>query len=88
MPPPFLAPAGGGFSHLADAFDGGCPATFRAEYLPSGETAHCIDFILIPAGVEAEATGLLLAGQVELPGGPGYASDHIGLRADLLAVPS
>jgi hypothetical protein len=43
---------------------------------------------LIPAGVEAAATGLVLAGQVELPGGPGYASDHIGLRADLLAVPS
>jgi sphingomyelin phosphodiesterase 2 len=73
---------------LADAFEGSCPATFRAEYLPPGETAHCIDFILIPAGVRAEATGLLLAGQVELPGGPGYASDHIGLRADLLVAPS
>ncbi|MGH3289203.1 MAG: endonuclease/exonuclease/phosphatase family protein [Streptosporangiaceae bacterium] len=27
---------------LADAFGGSCPATFRAEYLPAGETPHCI----------------------------------------------
>jgi hypothetical protein len=31
---------------LADAFEGGCPPTFRAEYLPAGATPHCIDFIL------------------------------------------
>jgi sphingomyelin phosphodiesterase 2 len=72
---------------LADAFEGSCPATFRAEYLPAGDVGHCIDFILTPAGVKAQATGLLLADQVELPGGPGYASDHIGLHADLLVVP-
>ena len=72
---------------LTDAFEGSCPATFRAEYLPAGEVGHCIDFILTPAGVEAQATGLVLAGQVELPGGPGYASDHIGLRADLTVGP-
>ena len=34
---------------LADAFGGACPATFRAEYLPAGATAHCIDFILTAA---------------------------------------
>jgi sphingomyelin phosphodiesterase 2 len=72
---------------LADAFEGSCPATFRAEYLPAGEAGHCIDFILTPAGVKAQATGLLLADQIELPGGPGHASDHIGLHADLLVVP-
>lgn len=72
---------------LADAFEGNCPATFRAEYLRAGEVGHCIDFILTPAGVKAQATGLLLVGQVELPGGPGYASDHIGLHADLLVAP-
>lgn len=72
---------------LTDAFEGSCPATFRAEYLPAGEVGHCIDFILTAAGVKAQATGLLLAGQVELPGGPGYASDHIGLHADLAVVP-
>jgi exonuclease III len=73
---------------LTDAFEGSCPATFRAEYLPAGEVGRCIDFILTAAGVKAQATGLLLAGQVELPGGPGYASDHIGLHADLTVVPS
>jgi sphingomyelin phosphodiesterase 2 len=69
---------------LADAFEGKCPPTFRAEYLPAGKTPHCIDFILTATGVKAESTGLLLTGQVELPGGPGYASDHIGLYASLL----
>jgi endonuclease/exonuclease/phosphatase family metal-dependent hydrolase len=73
---------------LADAFEGSCPATFRAEYLPAGEVGHYIDFILTPAGVKAQDTGPLLVGQVELPGGPGYASDHIGLHADLLVAPS
>jgi hypothetical protein len=72
---------------LADAFEGKCPPTFRAEYLPAGKTPHCIDFILTATGVKAESVGLLLTGQVELPGGPGYASDHIGLHASLLLAP-
>jgi endonuclease/exonuclease/phosphatase family metal-dependent hydrolase len=72
---------------LADAFGGSCPATFRAEYLPAGETPHCIDFILTSAGVKAEGAGMLLADEVALPGGQGYASDHIGLYANLLVVP-
>src|SRR6201985_2830272 len=35
----------GGFmaaTGLADAFGGGCPATFRAEYLPAGGAAHSL----------------------------------------------
>ena len=74
-------------TELADAFDGKCPPTFRAEYLPAGEVPHCIDFILTATGVKAEAAGVLLADKVALPGGPGYASDHIGLYADLLLAP-
>ncbi len=73
---------------LADAFEGRCPPTYRAEYLPAGKMPHCIDFILTTTGVKAESTGILFAGQVPLPGGPGYPSDHIGLRADLLLTPS
>jgi len=69
---------------LADAFEGKCPPTFRAEYLPAGKEPHCIDFILTATGVKAESVGLLLTGKVELRGGPGYASDHIGLSANLL----
>jgi endonuclease/exonuclease/phosphatase family metal-dependent hydrolase len=72
---------------LADAFEGRCPPTFRAEYLPAGKTPHCIDFILTTAGVKAESSGVLFAGKVALPGGPGYPSDHIGLSADLFLTP-
>ena len=73
---------------LADAFEGGCPATFRAEYLPAGETPHCIDFILTADGVKAETATVLFPGKVPLPGGPGYVSDHVGLCARLfLASP-
>jgi sphingomyelin phosphodiesterase 2 len=69
---------------LADAFEGNCPATFRAEYLPAGATPHCIDFILTGDGVKAEAATVLFAGMEPLPGGPGHVSDHVGLRARLL----
>jgi endonuclease/exonuclease/phosphatase family metal-dependent hydrolase len=72
---------------LADAFGGSCPATFRAEYLPAGETPHCIDFILTSEGVKAEAATVLFAGEVPMPGGPGYVSDHLGLYARLLLAP-
>jgi sphingomyelin phosphodiesterase 2 len=75
-------------SGLADAFEGSCPATFRAEYLPAGETPHCIDFILTAEGVKAEAAGMVFAGKEPLPGGPGYVSDHVGLRASLFLAPS
>jgi sphingomyelin phosphodiesterase 2 len=69
---------------LSDVFEGGCPATFRAEYLPPGKAPHCIDFILAGAGVQADAAMVLFAGLAELPGGPGFVSDHLGLSARLL----
>jgi hypothetical protein len=64
---------------LADAFGGACPATLRAEYLPAGATAHCIDFILTAGEVTVESTALVFAEKEPL----GYVSDHIGLRARL-----
>jgi sphingomyelin phosphodiesterase 2 len=70
---------------LADAFEGRCPPTFRAEYLPAGAAPHCIDFILTGEGVKAEAATVVLAGKVPLGGGGlGFVSDHLGLRASLL----
>jgi len=72
---------------LADAFNGSCPATFRTEYLPPGNTPHCIDFILTTDGVRAEVATVAFAGKQPLPGGPGYVSDHVGLRAGLVLVP-
>ncbi len=80
----------GGFvagTGLADAFEGSCPATFRPEYLPAGETPHCIDVILTAEGVDAEAATVVFAGKEPLAAGPGYVSDHIGLRARLLLAP-
>jgi endonuclease/exonuclease/phosphatase family metal-dependent hydrolase len=73
---------------LADAFNGSCPATFRAEYLPPGNTPHCIDFILTTDGVSAEAATVVFAHKQPLPGGPGYVSDHVGLRASLVLAPA
>jgi sphingomyelin phosphodiesterase 2 len=64
---------------LADAFEGTCPPTFRAEYLPASATPHCIDFILTAGGVTVESAALVFAEQESL----GYVSDHIGLRARL-----
>jgi endonuclease/exonuclease/phosphatase family metal-dependent hydrolase len=68
---------------LADTFGGACPPTFRAEYLPAGATAHCIDFILTAGKVTAADAALVFAGKEPL----GYLSDHIGLRARL-SLPS
>lgn len=68
---------------LRDAFDGQCPPTFHAEYLPPGSTPHCIDFILITDPIEVNEVDLLFAEERHLPTGPGYLSDHIGLLAQL-----
>ena len=72
---------------LHDAFDGRCPPTFRAEYLPAGELPHCIDFILA-RGALAGHTDTMLAEPVPLPGGSAHVSDHVGLRASLLITAS
>jgi sphingomyelin phosphodiesterase 2 len=75
----FLTGAG-----LTDAFEGRCPATYRAEYLPAGMTPHCIDFILTTDGVRTEAATVMFTGREPLLGGLGYVSDHIGLCARLI----
>lgn len=73
---------------LTDAFEGRCPATFRAEYLPAGATPHCIDFILISVRVKAESASVVFIDKEPLRGGPGYVSDDLGLRASLFLTPS
>jgi sphingomyelin phosphodiesterase 2 len=72
---------------LSDVFEGRCPATFRAQYLPAGTPPSVIDFILAGPGVRAEAAMVLFAGLTEMPGGPGYVSDHLGLSARLRVTP-
>ncbi len=69
---------------LGDAFEGECPPTFRAEYLPPGKPPHCIDYILTAGGAKTEAATVTFVDQEPLPGGPGYVSDHLGLRATLV----
>lgn len=66
---------------LADAFEGRCPPTFRSEYLPAGARACCIDFILTGGDVKVSAADVVLAGEEPMRGGPGFLSDHVGLRA-------
>lgn len=68
---------------LEDAFDGTCPPTFRAEYLPPGARPRCIDFILAGGEVKASSAEVLFTGQEVLRGDPGYVSDHVGLSARL-----
>jgi sphingomyelin phosphodiesterase 2 len=61
---------------LVDAFDGTCPPTFRAEYLPPGRPLYCIDFILTSRSLRAEEPTVIFADRP--------VSDHIGLRATLV----
>lgn len=69
---------------LTDAFQGQCPATFHREYLGPGKSPQCIDFLLVSPSVKVEATTLLFADKVALPGGPSFVSDHIGLAATVI----
>ncbi|MBL7489635.1 endonuclease/exonuclease/phosphatase family protein [Frankia sp. AgB1.9] len=69
---------------LRDTFGQQCPPTFHAEYLSGGREPQCIDFILASEPLAVKRAELLLAEKVSMPGGAGFASDHVGLRADLL----
>ncbi|MGW7679571.1 endonuclease/exonuclease/phosphatase family protein [Kribbella sp. NPDC054772] len=68
---------------LRDAFDGDCPPTFHADYLPPGSTPQCIDFIFVTPTIKVEHTALVFTDKHRLPSGPGHVSDHIGLLAQL-----
>lgn len=70
-------------NRLCDVFDGACPPTFRAEYLPAGAMPHCIDFILTTCDVKTVTASPVLTEQVALSRGPAWLSDHIGLSATL-----
>ena len=58
---------------LDDAFEGSCPPTFRAEYLPAGEMPHCLDFILTAGGVKAESAAVVFAGRGNAARRPGLS---------------
>lgn len=71
---------------LTDVFEGRCPPTFRAEYLPAGRRPCCIDFILTASEVKVSVADVVLAGEQPIHGGPGYVSDHVALRARLYVL--
>jgi hypothetical protein len=70
-------------SRLGDAFGGECPPTFRSEYLGPGQLSRCIDFLLCSPGTTAADARLIFTDKVPMAGGPGFASDHLGLTATL-----
>ena len=80
---------------LEDAFDGTCPPTFRAEYLPPGARPRCIDFILAGGEVKASSAEVLFTGQEVLRGDLGTsritwdvgAAAHPGCLAGFRADP-
>jgi endonuclease/exonuclease/phosphatase family metal-dependent hydrolase len=51
--------------------------TFQPVFLPPGRRSSRIDYVLVPAGVTALATGTLFADPVD----GRYLSDHVGLWA-------
>jgi endonuclease/exonuclease/phosphatase family metal-dependent hydrolase len=73
-------------THLIDAYDGACPPTFHAEYLPPGRPSQCIDFVLVTGAVSVESADLMFTDKVAMPGGSGYVSDHLGLRVTALVT--
>lgn len=66
---------------LVDAFDGGCPPTFHAEYLTEEKSRHCIDFILVSRSFDVEQAAMIFAGAEPLQGGSLHVPDHVGLQA-------
>jgi endonuclease/exonuclease/phosphatase family metal-dependent hydrolase len=67
---------------LLDAFGDDCPPTYHAAYLEPGKLPHCIDFLLLSdSSITVEATELTFTGELPMPGGKGYLSDHLGLKA-------
>jgi endonuclease/exonuclease/phosphatase family metal-dependent hydrolase len=74
-------------TRLVDAFGGQCPPTFHAQYLPPGESPHCIDFILIAgSSIKVESADLMFTDKEPMSGGPAYVSDHVGLCVGALVV--
>ena len=77
---------------LIDAFEYSSVPTFHGEFLSEGREPHCIDHMLI-AGSDtghryevAETSSIFEEKRVMENGGHHYLSDHIGLRAVLLAT--
>jgi hypothetical protein len=69
---------------LIDAFGNDCPPTFHSKYLEPGKLSHCIDFLLLSdPSIKVEATEMTFTGELPMPGGPDYVSDHLGLQAQV-----
>ena len=69
---------------LLDAFGEDCPPTFHAAYLEPGKSPTCIDFLLLSdPSITVESANLIFTDKLPTPAGPAYATDHLGLLAQL-----
>lgn len=62
-----------------DPFAATDPVTFHARFLPPGEPAHRIDYILVAGEATVLDATTLFPEPVSVDGEPYYLSDHIGL---------
>lgn len=66
-----------------DPFAATNPVTFHAAFLPPGELAHRIDYILLAGTASVLDATTLFTEPVAIDGQPHYLSDHIGLSVRL-----
>jgi hypothetical protein len=76
-------------SQAIDVFGKDNTPTFREEYLPVGQKAHCIDYIFVRSaaqGLYASQTAVLFREKITIDGQQVSLSDHLGLMADVGGV--
>jgi endonuclease/exonuclease/phosphatase family metal-dependent hydrolase len=66
-----------------DPFAATNPVTFHAAFLPPGEPAHRIDYVLLAGTATVLDATTLFTEPVAIDGQPHYLSDHIGLSVRL-----
>jgi endonuclease/exonuclease/phosphatase family metal-dependent hydrolase len=70
-----------------DPFTVSDPVTFQAAFLPPGEPAHRIDYILLAGEASVLDAATLLSDPETVDGAPLYLSDHIGLTVHIGVTP-
>jgi exonuclease III len=69
--------------HRHDPFTTSDPVTFHAAFLPPGEPAHRIDYVLLAGEAHVLDAATLFADPVTIDGEPYYLSDHIALTVHI-----
>jgi endonuclease/exonuclease/phosphatase family metal-dependent hydrolase len=66
-------------SGLTDAFGNDCLPTFHQAFLGSGQSPHCIDYVLLSGPITVDSAELTFTDKL----GEIYATDHLGLQVRL-----